>query len=339
MPITEQQLLQIAKAKGIDTSKYEQKTQPPQSGVGGIMKRFAPGILNAANVAFGGKNQLDQTDQLNTQYKQAQIAALTAKANAPQQGYFNGIDEQGNAIPIGNTNGMKPAPQIYTPQGSQNIQSRTDLNNSTSEAMSQPPPAGLVKAGGKFVQDPTYIDPVEKSKLDEAEAKKQADIKQQSDLQDSVRSSAQENLNAITEAKKGKEFFGPFGDWESRYAPNSFLGGGKYDQRSVWESNVNNLLSKKVVDLIGQMKSLSKTGATGFGNLSDQEGQLLQQASTVFNKKLPPEQAVHYLNEMEKIYQHILGGASQQSEQQVGGRPHPSTLSDEELTAIAGSRG
>lgn len=207
----------------------------------------------------------------------------------------------------------------------ENIRSQIENRAAENQAMATPLPPGLIRVGRQVVGDPNFIKPEEQRKMEEADALKQAQVEE-------LKSSAQQSINAIEEAKKGKDFFGPFGDIPSKYAPSSFLGMGNYNERSNWESNVNNLLSKKVVDLIGQMKSLSKTGATGFGQLSEKEGQILREASTVLNKNLPPDRAVYYLNEMEKIYQKILGGGQFENQQ-----PNEfSSMSDDELRKIAG---
>lgn len=150
------------------------------------------------------------------------------------------------------------------------------------------------------------------------------DQKANAEKEQMIKDSASQNLESIKEIKKGSRFFGPMGDIPSQYAPSSLpvIGGltmgepklkGEYADRAAWESNINQLLSRKVVDLITQMKSASKTGATGFGQLSDKEGAILQQASTALNKRLPAEVAMKYLGEIEKINQRILSGGQANS--------------------------
>lgn len=132
---------------------------------------------------------------------------------------------------------------------------------------------------------------------------------------DMIIESANQTLSAIGEAKKRKQYFGPYGNIPSIYAPESMLGLNQsaYGDRKMWENNVNQILKKKVVDLITQMKSASKTGATGFGNLSDAEGRLLQEASTAFSKDLPGDQAVKYLEDMERLTRKVLGNTQTNS--------------------------
>lgn len=192
---------------------------------------------------------------------------------------------------------------------------------------------------GRFVQgdvkmqsNPDYLSPDKQAKLDE-------DMQANQDRSQAIRDNATQNLASIKEAEKGKRFFGPMGGLPSIAAPSTYSPfhidqkgkpqlGGEYGDRKMWESNVNQLLSQKVVELITKMKQASKTGATGFGQLSDKEGAILREASTALNKGLEPEQAMYYLNEMEKINQRILNG----------GQPDQtdfSSMSDDELHRIA----
>ena len=173
------------------------------------------------------------------------------------------------------------------------------LNNAMTNA---PAPPGYLKTPKGFLQDPSYVDPMEQQKLDEASTQKLAE-------EESLKSSAQDNLNTIQKVKEGSKYFGPLGGLPSIAAPENFLGMNSkgYGERKDWENNTNKLLSQKVIDIISEMKRVSKTGATGFGQLSEKEGAILQQASTALSRDLPEEQALHYLNEMERIHKKVLG--------------------------------
>jgi hypothetical protein len=76
-----------------------------------------------------------------------------------------------------------------------------------------------------------------------------------------------------------------------------------------WQSNVDQLLSKKIVDLMAEMKRVSKTGATGFGQLNEKELAVLQNASTALKKGTSPERAAVYLKDMEDALNKIISGA------------------------------
>lgn len=190
------------------------------------------------------------------------------------------------------------------------------LRQAKINALNTPPPEGFVRVGEQILPDPNYIKPKDQREIDEAEAIKQAEV-------ESIRSAAEQNLSNIQKAKEGSDFFGPLGGLPTIADPPSMLGFNKehYAKRKDWENNINQLLSQKVVDLIAEMKRVSKTGATGFGQLSEQEGALLRNASTALSRDLPPEQAVYYLNEMEKINQRILSGGSPSVQAQQAGQP------------------
>jgi hypothetical protein len=64
------------------------------------------------------------------------------------------------------------------------------------------------------------------------------------------------------------------------------------------------------------MKSASKTGATGFGQLSEKEGQILREASTALNKGLPPKEAQKLLDTMKVKLQKVLADDNGQNNDQ-----------------------
>ena len=60
---------------------------------------------------------------------------------------------------------------------------------------------------------------------------------------------------------------------------------------------------------MSEMKRVSKTGATGFGQLSEKELAVLQNASTALSSDLSPEDALELLDEMERIQKKFLSGS------------------------------
>jgi len=117
-----------------------------------------------------------------------------------------------------------------------------------------------------------------------------------------VKDSAMDTLNTISEVEKGIDYFGLTGGLPS--IPGT--------ARATWEANVNKLLSGKIINLMTQMKEASKTGATGFGQLSEKELKVLQEASTALKRGLSPKDAQKYLNEMKVAAQKVLGSEIQQ---------------------------
>ncbi len=115
-----------------------------------------------------------------------------------------------------------------------------------------------------------------------------------------IRGTAQDTLATISKIKEQINQFGFTG-------PIPKIPGTK---EYIWQANVNKLLSGKIVELITEMKLASKTGATGFGQLSDREGQILREASTALKKGLPPEEALSLLNTMEERLRKVVEGGS-----------------------------
>ncbi len=141
---------------------------------------------------------------------------------------------------------------------------------------------------------------------------------------DFILNQTQDALNTIAEVEKGIGHFGLFGQIPS--IPGT--------TRYTWETNINKLLSEKMIELMTQMKEASKTGATGFGQLSEKEGQILREASTAIKRGLPPKKAQEYLNVMKSALKKVLSGTNVQPQ---GQQPQTEDLEYQKyLQAIGG---
>lgn len=129
------------------------------------------------------------------------------------------------------------------------------------------------------------------------EAEQEEKQRQRDTYSEMVRNSARDTLDTITEIEKGINNFGLIGGLPS--IPGT--------ERSDWEANVNKLLSQKVIDIMTKMKEASKTGATGFGQLSNKELKVLQDSSTALKRTLRPEDAQKYLNQMKASLYKVIG--------------------------------
>lgn len=116
-----------------------------------------------------------------------------------------------------------------------------------------------------------------------------------------ARETAQSDLDTITEIEKGMGNFGIQG-----IIP-AFPGTSK----SNWQANIDKLLSSKIIEVMTDMKTASKTGATGFGQLSNKELEVLRQSSTQLKKTLSPQDAKRYLEIRKEKLQKILQSNSQ----------------------------
>jgi hypothetical protein len=120
-----------------------------------------------------------------------------------------------------------------------------------------------------------------------------------------VKQNALDTLETIKEVEKDIDRFGFTG-------PIPAIPG---TAKVNWEANVNKLLAGKVLDVMTKMKEASKTGATGFGQLSNKELAVLQQASTALKKSLPPKEAQRYLNDMKAALKKVASGLNEGDEE------------------------
>ena len=132
-----------------------------------------------------------------------------------------------------------------------------------------------------------------KKKFDASQVEKQEQAIKARDL---VINSAKEALSTIGEIEKGIQYFGLTGGLPS--IPGS--------ERANWESNVNKLMAQQVLDVMSSLKNASKTGATGFGQLSEKELSLLKNAATALKRTLSSEDATRYLNQIKDSFSKVL---------------------------------
>jgi hypothetical protein len=138
--------------------------------------------------------------------------------------------------------------------------------------------------------------------------------KQETDIENErkskyVREATQDTLDTLNEVEKGIDYFGAIG-------PVPTLNPWDYN-RKKWEANVNKLLSGKIIDLMTTMKEASKTGATGFGQLSNKELGVLQEASTALKKGLSPEDAKELLTKMKNKLEKVVNVEQIQSKDDI----------------------
>ncbi len=141
-------------------------------------------------------------------------------------------------------------------------------------------------------------------------AEQQDKAKQQEAEGQMVKDAAQDTLNTLDEIEKGIKYFGAAGSippFPAEYAKKN------------WKNNLDKVRSKLVVDLITRMKQASKTGATGFGQLSDKERVLLESAATALRGDLSEEDAQRYLNQIRSAAQKVLGVQAKTSGSGTGG--------------------
>ena len=122
-----------------------------------------------------------------------------------------------------------------------------------------------------------------------------------------VRDSAQDMLDTITEVERGMSYFGTWG-WAPSIPGSS---------RQAWQANIDKLLSGKILNLMTEMKNASRTGATGFGQLSEKELKVLQDSSTALKRTLSQENAQKILDDMKIKLQKVIKERTQTSPEEM----------------------
>ena len=279
------------------------------------------------------KQQEMQQQQRQTNMDQLQQMAPDIFNPVPEQykNYANISGEQGiagqGAVPIKPPEGYKPQYQ-FNPEAAQKYPYNVNLTTGEAEFKPQTPMFGYMGGqGGGVKTTPATIEEAKKQVSDMGEnsadysyepvlSTQKGGLKVQTGftpkfepkLQENrikneervqfIKDSAQDTLNTISEVEKGMGNFGLTGQLPS--IPGT--------SRTTWESNINKLLSGKIINLMTEMKQASKTGATGFGQLSNKELGVLQEASTALKRGMSPKDAQKILTDMKSKLQKIVGG-------------------------------
>lgn len=162
------------------------------------------------------------------------------------------------------------------------------------QGMAQAPEGQVFDTYNTF-GDPVYrpMNPNEqKSSMEIEDAKRASQVKTQATID-----TAQGALNTIKEIEDKINFFGPI---EGRIP--AMLNPDKIE----WQANINNLTGRNIVNLMNEMKSQSRTGATGFGQLNRAELKVIEDASMVLKKEMDETRAKKYLTQMKNAFQKII---------------------------------
>lgn len=266
---------------------------------------------------FGGVNAgLNQARDYRQRQNETTLDALVKRAQLAEAGYDIQPSNAGlfgsapNLVQNPNFQGTKvlERKKLETENSIADMKLKA-MQNAQSGGQSSSQSDFVMSPDGRFVSNPNKVKPLnelQQGQLRSIQEKEQAAGQLKSDQEENLRNSAQDTIDTIETVKKGSKYFGPMGNVPSELAPSSLAG--EYGERKNWEANVNKLLSGKVLEVMAALKKTSKNGSTGFGALSEKELALLQNASTALNRGLNPEDAVKYLDEMERIHKKVLGG-------------------------------
>jgi len=123
------------------------------------------------------------------------------------------------------------------------------------------------------------------------------DLEKKELARDQVVGTAKDTLFAISEVKKGLKYFGAAGvipPWPAEY------------NKINWKANLDQLKSKLILGVMNSMKQASRTGATGFGQLSEKELEQLQNAATALRENMSEEDALKQIGIIESKTKKIL---------------------------------
>lgn len=205
-----------------------------------------PGVVKDLLNTFAAKAKAGPPDPSNVREYQ-----FWGKLTPEQQAQYLDVKRASN-VGFGEVGGVRTATRV-TPTGQ--ITS-TPLGTLAGEANAASTIAGAKQVGeaaGKITAED-----LPQSQVSNVKAQQQADATKQSfDVAD----------KAIEDATKDTGWLsaGPLSHLPDFANPNA----------ATLRGDLNTIQSKVVLDTITEMKSLSKTGSTGFGQLSDREGQLI----------------------------------------------------------------
>lgn len=287
-----------------------------------MAKSIEEGILSALSGYNQARDRKEKSRQSNfdNAYKQAQLQSMGYDVQEGPGGQFN-VRQTGqfNAVPEGYTQyGGKLYQKVLTPQ--EKAQEQSEAIKAQLQAFGSYNQAGNSQESGASENQfsygdipmvPTGVgangmltygkDPIAVDLMKEEMKNKEANDRRSQMILDKAR----DTINTINEIKKGEKYFGYFGDMPTKYAPSNIMG--EYDDRRNWEANAEKLKSSLVLDLMNEMKQASRTGATGFGQLSEKELAILQSSASAFNRSLGRDDALKYLSDIENKAKKVLG--------------------------------
>jgi hypothetical protein len=250
-------------------------------------------------IGFRAANPTEQKNLLDIQQSKME----QAKAEELRQhalGYIQGTVPEAVMGEVIVKNGGKPEDLIAL-RGLKN--STRGQGTAIPNAQPTPIPSAQVPEGFRptFKQDDFgNVIPGAPEAIPMTEVKAQRDMERENKA-DSIKSQnaidrADSTIKTIDHLIANKNYFGPL---EGAIAP---VFAGKIE----FNKNFKNLQANAVMDVLSEMKSQSRTGATGFGALNEKELALIMDAASKLDTRLDEATAAKYLNEMKVNLQKII---------------------------------
>lgn len=169
-------------------------------------------------------------------------------------------------------------------------------------SLSVDPISGGMRVTYSQVANPEFVSQKDQQTIDMKKQKFDLEQKEKTDLKQkqskSVKAQAKTMLNSVDFLldKKNIKQFGVTG-------PIPAIPGTK---KREWLAELNFLKGKQVLNLMTELKQASKTGATGFGQLSEKELALLENSANKLERGLPEKAAKKELNRIKGLLNKIM---------------------------------
>lgn len=262
------------------------------------------GALNF-KMGFKQASPTEQKAQVEMQAKQIELEKQAAKADL-LSGFIKGQQSEGAL--------MMSAPELGIT--SEDIDFAYDAKQRINQ------PQQIMAEAQSIPQQAPQYQPFSAARRKELRETQEADKANQIRKDASI-DAASTSLNAIDHLLKNINYFGAI---EGRMPAG--LNTGKRE----WAKNFDFLESKNVLNVLGEMKSQSRTGATGFGALNEKELAIIKNASMRLDKQLDEKTAAKYLNEMKASFQKIIDREQNGYESEKSGQVQPQPTAQPTIT-------
>jgi hypothetical protein len=282
------------------------------------------------NMKIGYRRATPQEQKAQFETKKAQMDMERAQAKSDLlNAYAQGKVQEGAILGEMATLGITPEEFDMASQARERMRQIVGSQTFSGQPVQIPQEAAMSMAGGGMGDVQGTPIPMAQPQV-QPQAQEQgfrfkptpmAEVKAQRDMERENKADSIKSQNAIDRADStiktidhlitNKNYFGPL---EGRVAP---VFGGKIE----FDRNFKNLQANAVMDVLSEMKSQSRTGATGFGALNEKELSLIMDAASKLDTRLNEATAEKYLNEMKVNLQKIIDREKNGYEgQQQGGQ-------------------
>lgn len=227
------------------------------------------------------------------------------------------IEQMKNSMRINNSGNVKPAPGMKLISQKVNQFGIEERQYGPTTPKVNKPEYKVV--GGKILQLPSVAGELPTVAYEDPDK-----IKARQGASEGIIKNTEDMLKTVQTVRKGKKYFGRAGNVPSLITAG--FNDEEYGKRTQWEAETQKLMAQRMMEKMIELKVASKTGSTGFGQLTEREGRKIQEASTALNRNLTPDVADKYLVAMEDSLNKIIEGARRESLGYSIGEEAPSSI-------------